>query len=188
MVQKFLSKLNDREKKILYITMAIVLLVLFERLFWTPASERVSGIDQEIAQQENIIIRDLKFLQHKDRIFREKEVFDKYVTSEVPDDDVVNSSFLSVVEQLATQSGVNLAKSNPTETVKKEGYSEFYANLDCTGTLKDIITFIHMLNSSDEMLKVVTLNMSPRRGEEEAVNASMTIVKLIVTGEKAASN
>ena len=180
-IQKFISKLSDQEKKVLYITALIVLVALVDRLFLGPVFERLKTVDDDISQQKSSVSRDIRFLSYKDRILSESQAYSKYFTNKVQDDDVVNADFLSVVERLATRSNVNLVKSNPSESKKKKDFVEYYANLDCSGKLKDVISFMHQINSSDELLKIVKFNMSPKKGAEDEVTASMTVEKFVAT-------
>ncbi|VAX35341.1 hypothetical protein MNBD_UNCLBAC01-24 [hydrothermal vent metagenome] len=181
MLQKFVSKLSKQEKMVFYITLGVVLVALLDRLFLGPVLAKLKAIDAETAQQKISIEGDLKILSYKNKILQKNKVFSKYFLKDVPDDDVVNAEFLSKVERLATQSKVSLVKSNPSEKRKYKEYVEYYANLDCTGDLKDIITFMHLINSTEDLLKVNKFNMAPKRGTPNEVNVSMTIVKLMMT-------
>lgn len=177
----FLNKLSEQERKVLTVAVVFILGAFMDRLFFGPIMDRLKSIDEEIQRQENSVKRDLRFLSYKDKIIKENEVFDKYFKDKIPDDDIINADFLSVIERLATQSNVNLVKSNPAQSKKKKDSLEYYANLDCTGQLKDVISFMHLVNSSEELLKIVRFAMTPKKGAENEINASMTVVKLIIS-------
>jgi hypothetical protein len=181
MMHTFITKLSEKEKKIFYATILFVSLAVFDRLFFGPVLEKISQIDTKITQEKNDITRDLRFLSYKNRIKEELGAFDKYFTKEQQDDNVVNAEFLSAVERIATEAKISLVKSTPAEVKKKSEYIEYYANLDCKGSLENIITFIHMLNSSDELLKVVQYNLVPKRGATDEVNVSMMVMKMVVS-------
>jgi len=151
-----------------------------DRLFLGPVLVHLEQLDEEIEQQKISIIRDRRFLSYEDKIVKESKVFEKYITKEIPDDDVVNADFLSLIERLATKSNVSLVKSNPSHITKKDKFIEYVANIDCTGKLEDVIAFMHQINTTDDLLKIIKFNMSPRRGTEDEVKASMAVVKLIV--------
>ena len=120
----------------------------------------------------------MKFLSYKDKIAKDSQAFESYF-EDLRDDDVVNAEFLSNVEKLATESKVSLVKSNPTQSKKHGDYIEYFANLDCSGVLKDVVSFMHSVNSSKGLLKIVQFNMSPKKGTAGEVNVSMTIVKMV---------
>ena len=181
LLHNFISKLSEKEKKVFYIAVLIVTGAVLDRVFLGPVLDKLKGIDEKIKEQENSINRDNRFLSYKDKIVKESQVFDKFITQNVADDDVVNATFLSTIEKLATQSKVNLIKSTPSEAKKEKKYLQYYANLDCIGALSDVVSFMHVINSSDDLLNVVKFNMTPKRGTLDEVNVSMSIMKLIIT-------
>jgi len=180
LLQKFIAKLSHKERSIFYVAIFFVSFALIDRLFLGPVLDKLHIIDEDISQQEISIFRDFRFLSYKDRIIEESEAFNKYFMKEQKDADVINAEFLQIIEKIATESKINLVKSNPSEVRKKKNYIEYFANLDCTGDLNDIIIFMHKINSTEELLKIVRFNMNPRRGTANDVNISMTIVKMII--------
>ena len=180
MVSKFVNNLSETGRKIFYIAALVVTLAVLDRLFLGPILSHVERLDNEIEAEKINIVRDQRFLAYKDSIEDEHNAFSQYFSTTVPDDDVVNADFLSQIEQLATQTNVGLVKSNPSHVEKREQVNEYYANVDCNGTLENVISFMHQVNSTDTLLKVAKFSMSPRRGAQNEVKVSMTIVKLIV--------
>jgi len=180
LIQKFVAKLSERERKVFYVTLVIGSLAVSDFLFLGPVLDELELIEAEIENQKISIVRDMRFLSYKDKIMKEGKVFNKYFVDNVPDDDVVNADFLSLIEKLATKSNVSLVKSNPSHSNKLKQSNEYYANVDCNGTLSDVISFMHTINSTGELLKVVKFDMTPMRGDEDKAKASMTVVKLIV--------
>ncbi|MCA9408893.1 MAG: hypothetical protein KC733_09395 [Candidatus Omnitrophica bacterium] len=180
MLQKFFAKLSAKEKKILYIAFPIVLLALFDRLLLGPSLNKIKFLDEEIIREEAAVKRDLRILSYKDNILKEQQIMDKFLLEEIPDDDVINNQFFSIVEKLATQANVNLIKGSPDEPRKNKDYIEYVANLDCSGDLKDVINFMHLINSTDDLLKVVRFNMTPKRGTPDGVTASLTVIKMVM--------
>ena len=180
MFHNFIAKLSEKGKKILYITLAFAALALMDRLFLGPVLDQLKTIEDKIVEQEDTIKRDLRFLAYKNKIVKNIEVFSKYFEKTQKDADVVNRDFLSVVEKLATKNKVNLIKSNPSEVKKENNFTQYFATLDCSGQLKDVISFMHSINSTEELLKITRFNLTPKRGTEGEVTASMTIAKMIV--------
>lgn len=181
MFQKFFSKLSEKERNVFHVALFIVMLAVVDRVFLGPVLEQINIIQSKISSEENSVKRDLRFLSYKDKIVQESESLGKYFTENVPDIDVINADFLSVIEKLATESNVVLVKSNPSNSVKEKDYSTYSANLDFSGKISDVISFMYAINSTDELLKVTRYNMSAKRGTKDEVNASMTVSKLIVS-------
>ncbi len=188
-MQKFLAQLTDtpRKRKILYFgVIPVLILMSVDRLLFGTIIDKVNSLTAEVEEQKNTISRDLAILAKKDDIVKKSNAFRQFFVNGVQDDDVINAQFLSTVEKLATQSKVNLIKSNPTESKKEKFDSLYNANLDCEGELNNVITFMYNINSSPELLKVVRFTITPKRGgaSDKEVNASMTVSKLIVTADK----
>ena len=181
MIQNFINKLSGKEKKFLYITIAIVLLAFFDNLFLRPSLGKLNELNDLIEQQEDRIIRDLRILSYKKEILKEKKAYDKYFIEEMGNDDVINADFLAIIERLSVDNKVKLVKSGPSEIKKYKKYIEYYANIDCIGTMDDVISFIHAINSTDELLKVVSLIMLPKRGTPRDVSATMAVSKLFIS-------
>lgn len=180
MIHKFYSKLNDQEKKVFFAATLILSLALLDRLFFGPVFQKLKVVDDEIKSQEISIKRDLRFLSYKEKIKSESKAFDKYFVKKLLEDDVVNAEFLRKVEELASESAVNLVKSNPADPKKQKDSMEYYVSLDCTGTLENMIKFMHLVNTTEDLLKVIKFNMSPQKGTANEVNTSMIISKLIM--------
>ena len=180
MALKFLDKFSPNERKIFYITVTFVLVALFDRFFLGAVNAKMAELDGEIEAQKISIMQDQQVLAYKGKINAESSKFNKYLNAKVEDDNIVNADFLSMIERVATDSEVTLIKSNPTDTNKTDKYVEYHAAVDCSGTLEKVITFMHNVNSSDELLKIKQFSMAPKRGTSDNVNVSMTIVKLVM--------
>jgi hypothetical protein len=153
---------------------------MFDRLFLGPSLDRLNAIDQKIEQEKVTIVRDLQFLNYREKINADNAALDKYFVEKVQDDDIVNAEFLRSLEKLANKSKVSLVKSNPAVSKKAEWHNDYYANVDCSGALKDVMTFMYMVNTSDDLLKVVKFSLTPKRGADDSVTASMAIMKRVV--------
>lgn len=180
MALKFLEKFSGNERRIFYITSLFVLLALFDRFFLGPVNTKLIELDDQVKGQKAAIMQDLQVLAYKDKINAEHDALKKYFETDVKDDNVVNAEFLSKIESIAFQSNVTLLKSTPTQTNKTDQYAKYYAAVDCSGSLENVITFMHNINTQTELLKIVDFSMAPRRGTADSVNASMQVVKLVM--------
>ncbi len=183
MIQKFISKLSGKEKKILYVTIGVVLMAFMDRLFLGPVTAKLSVLDEDIKTQENSIKRDLRFLSYKDRIIKERKLLNKYYVKKMQSEEEIIAAFLKRIEMLASDSKITLVKVTPTESAQKKGYIEYYASLECTGKLKDVVTFMHLIDSSPELLKIIKFSISAKKASPDEVLSSMTVSKIIVEAE-----
>lgn len=180
MIQKFISKLSEKEKRLTYATVVVILVVLLDRLFLGPVTSRLSSLDEEIKHQEESIRRDLRFLSYKNRILEENRVLKRYYTRKKLTKEETIALFLKRIEGLAAQAQINLIKVTPSEGEQKKGFVEYSASLDALGKLKDVITFMHLVDTSDDFLRVLKVNINAKKASSEDINVSLTITKTII--------
>ncbi|MBF0479841.1 MAG: hypothetical protein HQL26_10195 [Candidatus Omnitrophica bacterium] len=181
---KLISKFSENERKLFYGAIISVVLALFFCLFVWPMQGNVDKLQSDIEAQKTEIKSDLKYLAYKDRIAAENEKYAKFYVENLKDDDVINADFLRTIEKIASEAGVALSKNNVSTSKKSKYYVEYFDNADCAGKLDDIIKFIHMINSSDALMKVSKLSIVPKRGgTDNAVSASMEIVKMVTNSK-----
>ena len=61
-ITKFISGLNDNQKRLLVIAVVIVIAALFDRLLIAPTMSRLSSIENDIAKEEVTIKQESSFL------------------------------------------------------------------------------------------------------------------------------
>ncbi len=188
LIQKFYSKLSEKEKKIFYVSASVVILALFDLLFLRPVTSQLKDIDMQIFERENDIRRDMRFLSYRERIMKEKQAFSPYYIKELKSPDQVKAEFLQKVESLATEAKVTLIKIAPSEEKEKKGYLSYYAELECSGSLEDIVKFMHLIDSTQELLKVVKVVINAGKPGAKEVSVSMTVVKIILDPKAVMSN
>ena len=177
-IQNFITNLSDKESKFFYWTIVAVVLAVFDALFLAPILEDLKLTDEKILEQKSSTLSALRILSYKDRIVSEKESVEEYF-SELKDEDVLNAEFLGFMERLATRANVNLTKSNPTIMDKERRHIRYYAELDCNGSLENMLTFMHSINTSSQLLKIISLQLTPKRGAGDEVTAAFKVVRMI---------
>ena len=178
--QQIYTKLSEKERKILTVAVLFLILAFVDRLFLSPTSERLKTLDQNIKEEENDIKKDLHFLSYKAKILKESETLRPYFSQKEKTEEEIIASFLKKIEILATQANVNLVKVSPSEAKDKKGYKEYSANLECSGTLPNIVMFLHLVDSSPDLLKTTKLNMSVKKAGAEDLLSTMTVTKIIM--------
>ncbi|MCA9401500.1 MAG: type 4a pilus biogenesis protein PilO [Candidatus Omnitrophica bacterium] len=184
MIQEFYSKLSSRGKIIFYITCVVVFAMLIDRIFYGPISSKTGQIQEEIKNQKISISHDKRILSYKSQIIKQAEVFDAYFTKTLKDDDEITRELLSVIEEVARSSEVSLIQNNAANVVKHKDYIEYYANVESVGPLEKIITFLHKINTTEDLIKVVNFNFSPKRGTDSDVAIVMKVKKMVITPDQ----
>ena len=183
MIQKFIAKLSPKEKKILAVAVIIFLMAFLDRVFFGPAIDNLKSLEEDIQDKETSLKRYLRFLAYKDQISKEKDMLKKYYTKKQLTPGEIKEAFLNKIEMLANESKISSIRVTPTEGEKKKGYVEYAANLECLGKLKDILTFMHAIDSSEELMKIIKFSMNAKKASSDEVSVSMSVSKIIVDSE-----
>ncbi len=180
MIQKFISGLSDTGKKLLAVALIFIVAALFDRLLIGPTMSRMAAIDQDIVKEESVIKQDMHFLQYKDKIMKEGQALDAYVAKDSTVAEEVIAAFLKKLDVIAAKANVTIGKVTPSAGVVERDYVKYQADLECSGVLADVVTFMHMLDSSDELTKVVRFNFSSKKADTDEIKASMSVVKAVI--------
>jgi hypothetical protein len=183
-IKKFIAGLNDNQKKWLVVAIVFVMAAFFDRLLISPAISHLSSSEEDIAKEETTIRQDIRFLGYKDRIAQETKEIDPYLTKDVTTDEEMVSAFLRKIEGLASATKVNLIKINPAPGEQDAEYWKYQADLECSGDLKDVIAFMHLINSdTTDLMKVDKFNFSGKKSDTDEIKATMTVEKIVVTAK-----
>jgi hypothetical protein len=182
-ITKFISGLNENQKKMFVIAVVIVIAAFFDRLLIAPTMSKLSSIEEDIAKEEASIKQDIRFLGYQDKITKESGEIEPYLTQNVTTDEEMIAAFLRKLESLATTSKVNLIRVNPAPGEQGAEYWKYQADLECSGDLKDVVSFMHALNSDKELMKVVKFNFSGKKTETDEIKATMKVEKIVVTAK-----
>ena len=63
---------------------------------------------------------------------------------------------------------------------------KYQADIECLGKLADVVTFMHLFNSSEDLTKVTRFTFSSKKTDTDEIKVSMTVSKLVV-GKNAVS-
>lgn len=179
-INKFISGLSDKQKKLLVIAVVIFVAALFDRLLIGPTMSRLSGIEEDIIKEQATIKQEARFLKYKDRILQESKEIDPYLTKNVLSDNEMIAAFLNKIQNLATQAKVTLIKINPTPGQQEEHFWKYQADLECSGNLADVVGFMHLINSGTELMKVSRFSFNGKKSDTDEIKAAMTIEKIVV--------
>lgn len=181
MITKFISGLSDLGKVLLVVALISVIVALFVCLLIYPTMSRLSSIDAETAKEEETIKQDLHFLKYKDKILKEAKAVEPYFTNNIPPENEINTALLKKIEILASKSNVTLAKETTAAPVQETNDLKYSAEVECSGKLTDIVSFMHLINTSDELIKVVKFNLGSKKTDSDEIKATMTIAKMIIS-------
>lgn len=180
MIQDFYSKLSEQERKVFYVTIGIVVFSMFDFLFFRPVSVKLKSIDQDVESIRNDIKRDVRFLAHQDQIFAEDRALSAFQIDQQKSEEEIIAAFLKTIELLASEAKINLSTLSPAEAEVKKGYALYYAGLECSGRFEDMVTFMHKISTTKNLLKIVKVNLAGKKASADEVMVTMKVAKLIM--------
>ncbi len=193
-MNQFFTNLTPTQKIIFYVAVFFVTLALFDRLLISPSLAKRAQIEQDIANEENLIKGDLKFLSYKGKIDKEKEILKPYLSVTIPKEEDVMAEFLGKLDFFVKESGLTLQKNNRSndqteeskDTKEVKDFLVYKADLECSGNLEDIAKLIYSIDTSKEFFKILKINLAMKKtGDVEEMRAVMTVAKYIFPSDGA---
>ncbi len=180
-ISGFISGLSDLGKKLLIAASILVIVAIFDRLLIAPTMSRIATINADIVKEESVIKEDVHFLTYKNKILKEDQLVEPYLTKNVPTEDEIITGFFKTMGIMATKANITLVKVSPPVGQQEKDYLKYSSDVECSGKLTDVITFMHLVNTSDELMKVMKFNLGSPRADSDEIKATMTIVRIIVS-------
>ena len=125
----------------------------------------------------------MRFLSYKDQISKERDRLEKYYAQKQLTPGETKEIFLNKIEMLAQEANISSIRVTPSAGEKKKDYTEYFANLECLGKFKDVLTFMHAIDSSEELMKIMKFSMTAKKASSDEFTVSMTVSKIIVESE-----
>ena len=180
MLLEFYNKLAEKEKKVFFFAILAVVVALFDNLFLRPVLSKMAGMDTEIMEKTSSIRNDSRYLSYEERVKQEDKVYSVYSAEEAKTEEEIIAAFLKTIELLASESNIGISKLSPSGLEQKKGFILYYASLECGGRLSDMVVFMHKIDATRNLLKIVKFNMAGKKASAEDVTASIKVAKLII--------
>ena len=177
---EFFNKLSKKEKVGLIAAIVVIALTLTDRLVISPIGNKIRRLNQEIKFSEVKLSRDLRNVNNKSAIEGEYTKYKNYVKSNYASDEEDVAGILAEIEGLARSSSVSLVDIKPQTPKKADFYKEYAVEVDVEGGMEQIITFLHNLNSSTQLLRAVKLRIGLKDKESSVIKASLVVTKIAI--------
>lgn len=160
------SSLGARERLLAVGGIAVVFILVCDKLVVTPWWRHVRRMGEEIRRSEQELLVDRKLLGHQADVAAAMAIYHDYVrTARSPD--VEMGDLVREVEQLGSQSGVTLGNVTPLPAQRQSQYQEYSVDVQYYGTLEEAVRFLYAIQSSKWLFQVekATLGLE-KKGEE----------------------
>lgn len=173
------AKLSKREKYILYLSVAIIGLVLFDRVVLRPVTNKIKKLNEEIELQEKKLQRYLYILTQEDTITQEHKKYTENVM-QASSDEEEKSKLLTAIEELARKSSVSLKNVKPGKTEREGPYNKYTVDIETESKIAYLADFMYQLEKSPRLLRVKEFILAPQQRKSSTLKARMTITQLLV--------
>ncbi len=172
-------KLSKREKLIFYLSISLFLLLVLERMVFSPLVDRLSALNQEIQLKESKLMKGWRIQAKKDQILTEYKKFEIFFKTKASDEEVT-SMLLKEMEKIARESGVALSNLKPRPSAARGLYREYWVELQTEAPMEKIITFMYKVNDSQLLLNVDRLILSLKEEGKEDLKAIMVVSAIVI--------
>lgn len=175
------QRLSARERRILQVSAACLLLLLVDVAVVRPVEELYTATQAQVAEAERTLTRNMTNLTRKESVEAEYEKYRAFVRP-AGNDEEENAGLLSELEQVARSNQVVLLDMRPREAKTSEFHKEYGADLDAEAEMKGLVAFLHQVEQSPQLMKVASARFTPKGDKSTTVKARISITKTTFSG------
>jgi len=172
----FFSNVSKKERIGLAAAAIIISLAFLDRLILNPINKRIQQISQEIKISEKQLKMGLLNLNQKEAIISEYGKYSQYFKG-LGSEEETTAAMLSGIEDVAKKSNMGLLDLKPQPSKDRGFYREYSVEVETEGTMDSLVSFLYQLNSSTQLLRVLTLRFNLKNKESSLIQASILITR-----------
>ncbi|MBN2453430.1 MAG: type 4a pilus biogenesis protein PilO [Candidatus Omnitrophica bacterium] len=177
---EFFNKLSGKERVGLAVAVIVIALVIVDRLIVSPIGGKIQRINQDIHFSEKKLSRDLRNINNRDMIEGEYKKYRNYVSKGAASDEENVANILAEIESLARSSSVSLVEIKPQSPKNYDFYKEYIIDVTAEGGMEQIVTFMHNINNSNQLLRAVKIRLGLKDKESSNIKASVQVTKISI--------
>jgi Tfp pilus assembly protein PilO len=179
---EMMKNLSKRERIFAYAAIFFVLVLVLDKIVLSPILNKIDILENDINQEISIVRDGLLIIGYKDAIKNEYEQLKKFFYSERKTQEEELAGFLKDMETLAMDSGIHLITLNPSGNIEDtKQYTIYEVNLNCTGSMETIVTFLYKLSTNERPTKVENIEIIPPSKAEGDMQCNMLISRMFIT-------
>ncbi len=175
----FFEKLSRKEQIGLMIAFSFLILAFLDRVIISPIRNKMKRIDREIKISEKQLSMNLRNIKQKDIIEEKYNKYVKYLKRSGSDEEEM-VRILGEIEVLARKSHIYLVDSKPQTPKRVKFYKQYMVGIEVEGEMSDLITFLHELNTSSQLLRAEKVRLSIKAKKRGVIKGFMLITKVLV--------
>lgn len=174
----FLSRLSKKEKRLFYITMAVVALVLFDRVVFRPVMEKLDDLNEKISIEEKKLEKSMLIIAQDETISEEYKKFAQSIKQEQSDEEAI-AGLLSSIEKMGKSVAVFIQDIKPNAVDKSEFYKKYSVKIEAETKISNLADFIYQLENSPQLLRVSDFRLTPQK-KEGLLKVNMTVTEILI--------
>jgi len=176
------SKISKRERMMVMVGGAILILVLADRLVLSPWWDYIQKVKKEIKKTEQEVIQQNKLLRHKETVLEKLNQYQKYIhVGETPE--IEMAAFLREIETLGKQSGVNLQEVRPLTSNVTDIYQEYGLEVNYQCGLFECLDFIYQIEKAESLLVIEKAVLGFNEQDKEMLQGHLRIRRVVMQAE-----
>jgi hypothetical protein len=179
---KLFSRLSKRERIIVYLLLAAISFLLFDRVVLAPIGKRMDTLNNEIISQEKKLIRSMHIVQQEESIINEYNEYTKQLNQARSDEGEI-TVFQKSVEELTKKANLSVINMQPSEVEKAGLYKKYAIKLDAEATAVQLTDFLYQLERDSQLMRVSEFSLSQSRGSSSVLKIYMLITKITLTSK-----
>jgi Tfp pilus assembly protein PilO len=174
-----ISRMNKKEKRIVYIAGFLLAILFLERLIIYPIYYRIKSFNKEIKDTELEIKKNLHIIAQKDKISKEKDAYASFLSRAKSEEEEI-SSILKEIEELANKSSIYLEDMKPAGTKIIDSNKKYMINLNCEAQMEQLIDFMYNIENSSKLFAIEKYEINPKARDSSVAKCSMSISKISI--------
>jgi Tfp pilus assembly protein PilO len=175
-----LNKLSNREKKILYVVILLLGVLVGYHGAFVPLSQKFTSIDEEIFALQMKIRKGKIYLRQRDEIHEEAKKYPNLEQMDAGSDEEEIAKLLNFIEQTARAAGVSISDVKPQAVQSDKIVKRYSVELNAESTLDQLVSFSFQLEHSPQLLKIEQVNTSPKDEKASGILRSYIVVTRVV--------
>ena len=176
----FLTKLTPRERVIASVTGMLLFLMFGYHGVWRPMTAHFSELNDEIFVMQMKLRKAHVFLKQRDAISEEAKKYPNLAQMDARKDEEEIASLLNFIENEARSAQVNLSDVKPQQVNQDRTAKRYVVELTAESGIKELITFIHRLQYSPQMLRIEKVDSAPKDEKSGTLRTSLIVNRVVV--------
>ncbi|MFH2137752.1 MAG: hypothetical protein ABII88_04515 [Candidatus Omnitrophota bacterium] len=162
-------QLDKHKKMIIAAVVAVVFIVLFERLFIADLRKQSKNISNQIRIEEVRLREDLGFMEAKDQLFSDYEKCKPFFATEGLGEKDIKAQLLREVENIVRASGGSVVNLTPQEAGEKgdDQFMFYKANVQVDLTLEQLLKFFDNIQESKMLIKLDKFSVAAKDNKSD---------------------